>query len=92
MLGHHLLKRLCALALQGAGLRGRAYFAFCGTTAFAHYLDWAGDFRVVLFGNRLARLNGRSVPADVAYELFDQGVLNHLGMHALHQFTGGELF
>ena len=53
-------------------------------------LGWQGRFGFVLSGNRLAYLYGRGVAANVAYELFAQGVLNHAGMHALDEFTGGE--
>ena len=83
-------QRLAALAFQWAGLWGGAYFAFLRATTFLFELGW-GHFSLVLFGNRLACLYGRGVPADVPYELFAQGVLDHACMHTLHQLATGKL-
>src|SRR5690606_12638860 len=82
---------LAALALQGAGLGGRANFAFCWTTTFVFGLGF-DHLHLVLFCNGLARLYRRGVTADVPDELIAQGVLDHACMHALDQFTGGKLF
>ena len=83
-------QRLAALALQGAGLGGRTYFAFLRATRFVFELGW-GHFSLVLFGNGFTRLYGRGVPADVTDELLAQGVFDHARMHALHQLAGGKL-
>ena len=48
-------------------------------------------FGWVFFSNRLVRLYRSGVAADVANELFAQGVLDHACMHALKQFSGREL-
>ena len=39
----------------------------------------------------IGSLSGRGVPADVAYELFAQGDLNHARVHTLHQLAAGKL-
>ena len=87
----YLRQCLAALALQSAGLGGRANFAFWWTTAFV-FGQGFGHFGLVLFGNGLARLYRRGVTADVPYELLAQGVLDHACMHTLHQLATGKLF
>ena len=84
---------LAALALQRTGLGGRANFAFCWATTFVFRLDWhQGHLHLVLLCDGLARLYRRGVTADVPYELMAQGVLNHAGMHTLHQLLPGKRF
>src|ERR1035437_9564447 len=95
-LKEHLLQCLTTLALQGTWLSGRTHFTFFGTSRFVYWHLRFGFacvlFSLVFFSNRLACLYGRGVAADVPAELIAQGILDHAGMHALNEFTGGKLF